>query len=115
MIYLSEEVSKYESKGMPNAKAGQIVTLVEKLSVLGGAVDKEGLAHALGIKPDSLRNPLKSAEMLSLIRIEGNNIELKAPGEELERSNENDRRTIFGKQVSQVEPFRTIIRALQKN
>jgi NitT/TauT family transport system ATP-binding protein len=103
-----------EPSGLPNAKVGQIIELVQKLSVLGGSTDKHGLAYALGIKANSLSNPLKASELLGFVTIDGDNITLTEVGKNFEESNEDDRKEVFGKQLSKVEPFSTVIRALQK-
>jgi len=103
-----------EPSGLPNAKVGQIVELIGNLSILGGSADKEGLAYALGITTNSLSNPLNAAELLGFVAVDGINITLTETGKKFEEGSEDNRRTIFGKQVSQVEPFGTIFRALQK-
>jgi len=103
-----------EPIGLPNAKVGQIIELVQKLSVLGGSADKDGLAYALGITANSLANPLKASELLAFVTVDADRITLTQVGKKLEESNEEDKKGIFGKQLSQIEPFSTIARALQR-
>jgi NitT/TauT family transport system ATP-binding protein len=110
---MKEEHEK-ESHGLPNAKIGQIVDLVEKMSVLGEASDREGLAYALGIETKSLSNPLRACELLGLLTLDGDNITLSQVGKEFEHSDEEQRKKLFGIQLSKSEPFSTIVRALKK-
>jgi len=109
-----EKEREKESHGLPNAKIGQIVDLVEKMSVLGGSSDREGLAYALGIETQSLSNPLRACELLGFVNLDGDSITLSQVGKEFEQSDEERRKELFGAQLSKIEPFSTIVRALKK-
>ncbi|MEM3637594.1 MAG: AAA-associated domain-containing protein [Conexivisphaerales archaeon] len=101
-------------RGLSYAKVGQIIELVEKMSVLGGAADKEGLAYALGVTIHSLANPFKAAELLNFVTVLEDHIALTKEGRQSAQGNNAQRKQIFGKQISDLEPFSTILRALGK-
>lgn len=103
-----------KNRSLPNAKTGQISNLLEKLELLGGRSDKEGLAVALDVKTHTIKNTLKAAEMLGCISIDENEIKLTEVGRRFVDSNENERKVIFREQMLKIEPFITISRALQK-
>lgn len=103
-----------ELESLPNAKVGQIEDLVKKLSLLGGSSDREGLAYAVGIKKASIYNPLKAAEILGFVDVEGDQIEISETGNKFASADEKDKKSIFHEQVTSIEPFTTISRALEQ-
>lgn len=98
---------------MPNAKIGQVVELVNKLSILGGQSDREGLAYALGINKNSIGHPLKAAELVGLISLTSGEVKLTDIGNQFAQGDEESKRKLFEETLSAVEPFATILRAFR--
>jgi NitT/TauT family transport system ATP-binding protein len=103
-----------KEQSLPNAKARQINELLEKLDLLGGASDKEGLSFALNVKPHSVKNPLKAAEILGFVSISDKNVNLTEIGQKFLDGNPDERKATFREQMIKIEPFATISKALEK-
>jgi hypothetical protein len=101
-------------ESLPNAKTGQIISLVETLVILGNACDKDGIAHGMGISTKSVPLPLRAAEVMGFVNIDGNNVELTDIGLEFNAANDDGKRQLFGEKLKHLEPFATIVRALEK-
>lgn len=99
---------------LPNAKVGQIVELLEKLGLLGGASDREGLAFALNVKRRTVSNPLKASEILGFVSVSEKNVKLTELGQKFLDGNQDERKVIFRKQALKIEPFPTILKAFEK-
>ena len=99
---------------MPNAKTRQIIELLEKLDLLGGTSDKEGLAITLNVKPRSVENPLKAAEILGFVSVSENDVNLTEVGQKFLDGNPDERKATFRQQMIKIEPFTTISKALEK-
>lgn len=113
-IESNEVISLVKELKLPNAKVGQIKDLLEKLSLLGGSSDKDGLAYALGIKKGSIYNPLKAAEILGFVSVDKDQIKITEIGSKFVASNEDGRKSIFREQAIKIEPFTTISKALRQ-
>lgn len=101
-------------QSLPNAKVGQIIELLEKLELLGGASDMEGLAYALNVKRDTTYNPLKATEILGFVSVSKNEAKLTEVGQKFLDGNQGERKVIFREQMLRIEPFTTISKALEK-
>ncbi|MHA1769118.1 MAG: AAA-associated domain-containing protein [Candidatus Thorarchaeota archaeon] len=101
-------------ESIPNVRTGQIIGLVEALVVLGNECDKEGIAHAMGIQPQSTSNILRAADILGFVTIDGTNIRLTDLGSEFNDATDDNKGQIVGEHLKNLEPFATIIRALKK-
>lgn len=103
-----------KQQSLPNAKVGQIIELLGKLELLGGASDKEGLAFALDIKLHTVENPIKAAEMLKFVSVSENEVSLTEVGQKFLGGNPDERKVTFREQMTKIEPFTTISKALEK-
>lgn len=99
---------------IPNVKFEQVIDLVQKITLIGDTADKEGLAYALGVQTKNLSSVLRAAELLDLVTIVGDHISLTEWGHKMERSDDEGRRTVFGKQLLNIEPFITIARGMER-
>ncbi len=99
-------------ESIPNAKVGQIVELMEKLAILGGHCDREGLAYALGVKENTVYTPIRAASILGFVTIDSG-IKVTDVGNSFIQADEPERCRIFGSQLVKIEPFATIVRALE--
>lgn len=97
---------------IPNAKMGQIISLVETLQILGGKCDKAGIAFALDIKEANVYAPIRAADILNLVITEDQMVIISDLGEKFVSGQESDRKDIICKQLKIIEPFATIVRAL---
>ncbi len=111
---MSNLVDTQTLDALPNAKVGQIIRLVKALVILGNTCDKEGIAHGMGISKKSVPHPLRAAEVMGFINIDGNNVELTELGLEFNEADDDNRRRIFGNQLKRLEPFITMARALER-
>lgn len=107
------EKNQNEKMSLPNAKVGQIVELVNKLSILGEISDREGLGYALGIEKKSVSHPLRAAILIGLIEEKESQVRLTEIGKEFSKGDEETKRQVFKKQLHAIEPFATIAIALQ--
>jgi hypothetical protein len=103
-----------KTQSLPNAKVGQIVELLKKLELLGGCSDKEGLAFALDVKPNTVENPLKAAEILGFVSVSKSEVKLTEVGQKFLDGDPNQRKATFREQMLKIEPFSTISKALEK-
>lgn len=103
-----------KERSLPNAKVGQIVELLEKLELLGGRSDKEGLAFALDVKQVTVENPLKAAEILGFVSVSKNEVKLTEVGQKFLGGNPDERKVTFREQMLKIEPFVTISNAIEK-
>ena len=99
---------------IPNAKVGQIANLVDALVILGNTCDKDGIAHSMGISPKSIPSSLRAAEVLGFISIDGCNVEITDLGIKFNQADDDGKSKIFGEQLKNLEPFATIVRAIER-
>jgi hypothetical protein len=102
-----------ELDSIPNAKMGQIQSFIESMGILGGQCDRAGIAYALGVQEGSVSNPIRAAQVIGLIDINDSEVELTDKGREFLEGDETDRSRIVKEQLTGIEPFATVVRAIR--
>lgn len=97
---------------IPNAKIGQIIRMIEALSILGNESDRPGIAFAMGVKEGSVNAPILGGVVLGLVELADKTIKVAESGLEFLNSGVEQRKSMVGQFLSNHEPFATILRAL---
>lgn len=103
-----------ELESIPNAKIGQIKDLLEAMGILRGKGDRTGIAYALGVQEGSVSNPIRAAQVISLVEVNDSEVGLTDRGREFLEGNEGDRSRIVKEQLTGIEPFATVVRAISE-
>ncbi|AKA49573.1 hypothetical protein IX51_11205 [uncultured archaeon] len=89
---------------------GDIVGLLEILEDVGKSVDIARLDDSLDEERSTLMNLLNDADALGLLDIVNGDIHLTGLGKEFLKANIDGRKEILKRQVSNVEPFNSLMR-----
>lgn len=101
--------------GVPHAKIGMIVGLLENLNDHGGKVDIFRLSRELHFELDDLMPITEAAELLGFVKIEKGDMEFADLGRTVIDGDENAKKDIFRQQIIVHVPLvNQIAKALQK-
>jgi NitT/TauT family transport system ATP-binding protein len=85
--------------GIPNARIGMIVGLLEQLNQHGGKVDIYKFSQQLHFELDDLMPITEAAELLGFVKIESGDLELTDLGHSVIDGDENAKKAIFRRQI----------------
>ncbi len=93
-------------------KVGDLLGLLEILEDHGRPVDIARLDDSLDEERVTLLNLLEDTEALGLVNVENGDVSVTDLGRRFLRSDIDGRRMILGERIVNLEPFKTLVRAL---
>ncbi|MBI5223062.1 AAA-associated domain-containing protein [Candidatus Micrarchaeota archaeon] len=104
---------KHKTLPFPDANVGEVLGLVEMIYAYGGKSKISFIAEELRLQLDDLGDVVDMAEVLSLVKVKAGVVQLTVYGEALNLGTIEDKKRILRKQISEIEPFKTIVEILK--
>ncbi len=108
------QMVKHKMLPMPDANVGEVLGLAEIIYAYGEKVKISFLSEELRMDIDDLGDVMQMAELLHIVRVKNGVVQLTVYGEAINLGTINDKKSILRKNLVKVEPFKTILRIIEK-